>query len=200
MTIAHRLNVAMNEALHCALAEVGNILLAPLEAIKETAMRNALNRDYGFTYDDAVTAAADALTGDETDGVVDAEVHCTDCNCPVTCGCGRELYAEYDLPGAPPIWFHRDDDSPIGVECGHYIARIGEDVTCRCGELFGSFSSHAKHLVDLERASRSPVHAEDLAAHVTAILNACRKVDQLGVNPADEIAADLLSDYHITRK
>ncbi|AEL98203.1 hypothetical protein PBI_BIGNUZ_40 [Mycobacterium phage BigNuz] len=67
MTIAHRLNVAMNEALHCALAEVGNILLAPLEAIKETAMRNALNRDYGFTYDDAVTAAADALAEAEAE-------------------------------------------------------------------------------------------------------------------------------------
>ncbi|AKF14399.1 hypothetical protein SEA_PHAYONCE_39 [Mycobacterium phage Phayonce] len=200
MTIVDRLNAAANEAIHRGLAGFGRLILAPLEALNQTAMANALNRDYGFTYDDAVTAAADALADDEADDVVDAEVHCADCNCPTVCGCGREFYTERDSPDSPPMWFHRDDDSPIGVECAHYIARVGEDVTCRCGKRFGDFSSHAKHLVDLERASRSPVRVEDLAAHVTAILNACRKVDQLGVNPADEIAADLLSDYHITRK
>ncbi|ASR84889.1 hypothetical protein SEA_STEVIERAY_37 [Mycobacterium phage StevieRay] len=67
MTLTARLNAAMNEALHCALAEVGNILLAPLEAMKETAMRNALNRDYGFSYDYAANAAAAALAEAEAE-------------------------------------------------------------------------------------------------------------------------------------
>ncbi|AJA43350.1 hypothetical protein VC60_gp49 [Mycobacterium phage Sbash] len=134
----------------------------------------------------------------DSDEVVDVEVHCTDCQCPTTCRCGRELYAEYDGPGAPPIWFHRDDDSPIGVECGHYIARIGEDVTCRCGEIFGDGYSHAKHLVDLQRASRSVVRPEYLATHIAAIRTTCERNGWAEVDQA--IAADLLSDYHITRK
>ncbi|WP_301121146.1 hypothetical protein [Mycolicibacterium fortuitum] len=53
----------------------------------------------------------------EPDDVVDAEVHCEGCKCPTICGCGREIYAEYDRPGAPPLWFHRDDDSPITLQC-----------------------------------------------------------------------------------
>lgn len=135
------------------------------------------------------------------DHVVDAEVHCEGCRCPMICGCGRELYHEVDRPGALPLWFHRDDDSPVGVECGHYVSRIGEDVTCRCGEIFGDFSSHAKHLVDLERASRSTVRPDDLAAHITAIRRCCSPSRWAAdVTVSDEIARDLLSDYHITRK
>ncbi|UVT31485.1 hypothetical protein SEA_SEJANUS_53 [Mycobacterium phage Sejanus] len=54
------------------------------------------------------------------DHVVDAEVHCEGCRCPMICGCGREIYAEYARPGAPPIWFHRGDDSPITL---HHVTR-----------------------------------------------------------------------------
>lgn len=67
-----------------------------------------------------------------TDDVVDAEVHCEGCKCPTICGCGREIYAEYDRPGSPPLWFHRDDDSPITLDC----ARI-RDAKSSPGEVSG---------------------------------------------------------------
>lgn len=53
----------------------------------------------------------------EADDVVDAEVHCEGCKCPSICGCGRELYSEPESPDGPLFWFHRDDDSPITLEC-----------------------------------------------------------------------------------
>ncbi|MDB2219049.1 Uncharacterised protein [Mycobacteroides abscessus subsp. bolletii] len=49
--------------------------------------------------------------------LVDAEVHCPDCNCPTVCGCGRELYMERANTDGLPMWFHRDDDSPITQRC-----------------------------------------------------------------------------------
>ncbi|OHU29068.1 hypothetical protein [Mycobacteroides chelonae] len=49
--------------------------------------------------------------------LVDAEVHCADCNCPTVCGCGRLVYMERANPDGLPMWFHRDDHSPITQRC-----------------------------------------------------------------------------------
>ncbi|AOT25788.1 hypothetical protein SEA_TORTELLINI_43 [Mycobacterium phage Tortellini] len=68
--------------------------------------------------------------------VVDAEVHCEGCQCPMICGCGREIYAEYERPGAPPIWFHRDDDSPITEACARIqqLRRYLRVITCKTAQ------------------------------------------------------------------
>ncbi|ASZ75297.1 hypothetical protein I5J47_gp37 [Mycobacterium phage Arib1] len=70
MTLVDRFNSSMNEAIHVVLAEVGHVVEAFLEPLSRKAMANALNRDYGFTYDDAVTAAADALAEAEAENEV----------------------------------------------------------------------------------------------------------------------------------
>ncbi|MEU9805483.1 hypothetical protein [Mycobacterium sp. NPDC050853] len=51
--------------------------------------------------------------------IVDAEVHCPDCNCPTVCGCGREMYSERDRPGSLQMWFHSDDHSPVTADCAN---------------------------------------------------------------------------------
>ncbi|QFG09071.1 hypothetical protein I5J49_gp43 [Mycobacterium phage ThulaThula] len=104
MTLPARLNAAANEAIHRGLAGFGRLILGPLEEMERRAMANALNRDYGFTYDDAVTAAADALADDEAEfEVQEAPSKCRVC----TAGeYGQRLHkcpdSPYYIPGSDP--------------------------------------------------------------------------------------------------
>jgi hypothetical protein len=139
-------------------------------------------------------------TPPESDEVVDAEVHCSDCQCPVRCGCGRELYSERVKDDDPPFWYHRDDDSPINAACAHYISRVGEFVTCRCGEMFDHFSEHARHLVEMLRDTVG-VTQDDLSAHIAASIRNFRALRAGNFeDAADYIASDLLADHRITKQ
>ncbi|AAN12611.1 gp53 [Mycobacterium phage Che9c] len=104
MSIVDRLNRALNEVIHCGLAEVGHLLEVVLEPLSRKAMANALNRDYGLTYDEAVTAATDALA----DGEAECEVHEAPSKCRVCIAgeYGQRLHkcpdSPYYIPGSDP--------------------------------------------------------------------------------------------------
>lgn len=104
MSIVERLNRALNEVIHCGLAEVGHLLEVVLEPLSRKAMSNALNRDYGLTYDEAVIAAADALA----DGEAECEVHEAPSKCRVCIAgeYGQRLHkcpdSPYYIPGSDP--------------------------------------------------------------------------------------------------
>lgn len=103
-------------------------------------------------------------------GLVDAEVHCPDCNCPTVCGCGREIYADdVRYSRGLPMWFHRDDDSPI---------------TQRCADIRDGLAD-------------APVSHADLAERITKVWVGGTHI---GYTWADPIAGSLLAYYRITKK
>lgn len=71
----------------------------------------------GFAEAEAIEFFEDEFSGSRADDVVDAVVHCAGCNCPTVCGCGRVLYMERANTDGLPMWFHRDDHSPITQRC-----------------------------------------------------------------------------------
>ncbi|OMB79227.1 hypothetical protein [Mycolicibacterium conceptionense] len=128
------------------------------------------------------------------DDVVDAEVHCEGCNCPTICGCGREIYAEYDRPGAPPLWFHRDDDSPITLQCARIP--LAEPTAEELAEL-----AARRDVLHVIPDDPSEVSHEDLAAHITGVFTGDEFEQVDGIEcTSDHLASSLLADYRITKK
>jgi hypothetical protein len=85
--------------------------------------------------------------------------------------CGCGRYVYYEWGDDDDLmWFHSDDHTAIGLEC----------------------------------TRAQPVSQEDLAAHITAVRSAWlrRWTEAVGPMPtlSEEIAADLLIDYTITKK
>lgn len=169
------------------------------------------------------TASDDELAAMADQHVVDTEVHCAGCKCPTICGCGREIYAEYDRPGSPPLWFHCDDDSPITLECARIrdglqaapddlITHV-DDPICKArqpGECYlctlpvGHSGNHIAHVVGDVVASQwaeVEVSHEDLAACVAGSIRHFR-VYRTGnfEDAANDIASDLISEYRVTKK
>lgn len=170
-------------------------------------------------------------TPPEDDDVVDAKVHCDGCKCPTICGCGREIYAEPDHPGDRyPAWFHRDDDSAIGLGCAQSDPGEDDDLGSPSpGDRPADFDALtaayravtewvdrpdngaaligctpamvAGVAVNAYRAALMSVSDDDLAAHITADLS-----QPGGMRPteaetfADCVASSLLDDFHITEK
>lgn len=140
----------------------------------------------------------------EPDDVVDAEVHCEGCKCPTICGCGREIYAEYDRPGAPPLWFHRDDDSPITLQCARIP--LAEPTAEELADL--ASRRDVLHVIP----DPHEVSQEDLAAHLTGelISHSVAMANRIGERSplvgsypmflAERVARSLLADYRITKK
>ncbi|MHC9291997.1 hypothetical protein ACRCUN_05990 [Mycobacterium sp. LTG2003] len=127
----------------------------------------------------------------EADDVVDAEVHCEGCKCPTICGCGREIYGEPESPDGPTYWFHRDDDSPITLQCARIP--LAEPTAEELAEL--AAQGHMHVIPDPREVSH-----EDLAAHITGIQLSCLRRGMTVDTTYDEIASDLLADYRITKK
>lgn len=169
-------------------------------------------------------------TPPEDDDVVDAKVHCDGCKCPTICGCGREIYAEPDHPGDRyPAWFHRDDDSAIGLGCAQSDPGEDDDLGSPSpgdrpvdfdaltaayravtewvdrpdngAALIGCTPAMVAGVaVNAYRAALMSVSHSDLSAHLMAIQLSCLRRGATVDATYDEIASDLLADYRITKK
>lgn len=129
------------------------------------------------------TASDDELAAMADQHVVDAEVHCEGCACPAICGCGREIYSKPRCTDGPLFWFHRDDHSPITLQC----ARIP------------LAEPTAEELA--EAAAQREVSQEDLAAHVAGSIRHFRTYRAGNFeDAAGDIATNLLSEYRVTKR
>ncbi|OMC11150.1 hypothetical protein [Mycolicibacterium fortuitum] len=140
----------------------------------------------------------------EPDGVADAEVHCEGCKCPTICGCGRELYGEPESPDGPTYWFHRDDDSPITLQCARIP--LAEPTAEELADL--ASRRDVLHVIP----DPHEVSQEDLAAHLTGelISHSVAMANRIGERSplvgsypmflAERVARSLLADYRITKK
>ncbi|MGV0738186.1 hypothetical protein ABQF35_14505 [Mycobacterium syngnathidarum] len=126
----------------------------------------------------------------EADDVVDAEVHCEGCQCPAICGCGRTLYSEPESPDGPLFWFHRDDGSPITLDCARspLAEPTDDELASQRGVL---------HVIPDPRE----VAQQDLAAHVAGSIRHFR-IYRTGnfEDAADGIASELISEYRVTKR
>ncbi|QRY48102.1 hypothetical protein JVX93_15725 [Mycolicibacterium boenickei] len=127
------------------------------------------------------------------DDVVDAEVHCEGCKCPTICGCGREIYGEPESPDGPTYWFHRDDDSPITLQCARIP--LAEPTAEELDEM--AAQRDVLYVIPDPRE----VSQEDLAAHVAGSIRHFRLYRAGNFeDAADDIARDLISEYRVTEK